>query len=100
MKPSLSAARQRQPKPMTKDEFEKCLKVIGWPEDILRRRVGIKRMPGRQKIRPANFTLQQTRCIRWLALKPKWRKYVEDLAEKFPGVTLESVRPFRPDAKD
>ena len=95
----MSAAVQRRPKPMTKEEFEKCLKVIGWPEDILRRRVGIKRMPGRQKIRPANFTLQQTRCIRWLALKPAWRTYVEQLAKHFPEVTLDSVRPFKAEPK-
>lgn len=82
-----------RPKPMTQDEFDACVRKIGWAESEVRRRVGIPVLPTRRRIKPADFTRQQVRCIRFLALNAELRSKMEEVVKHFPQVKMLAVRP-------
>ena len=82
-----------RPKPMTTEEYTKILGAIGWTDIEMRKRLGIRRPIGKQPIPPTKFTLQQTRCCRFLALNTEFRKTIERAVLSFPELEITSVRP-------
>lgn len=82
-----------RPKPMSQEEFEACVRKIGWAESEVRRRVGIPVLPTRKRIKAADFTKQQVRCIRFLALNDELRSKVEEIVKHFPQAKMLAVRP-------
>jgi hypothetical protein len=82
-----------RPKPMSQEEFERCVAKIGWAESEVRRRVGIPVLPTRKRIKAAEFTRQQVRCIRLLALNSRLRSKVEEIVKYFPKAKMLAVRP-------
>jgi len=82
-----------RPKPMSQEEFERCVAKIGWAESEVRRRVGIKVLPSRKRIKTVDFTPQQVRCIRFLALNEQMRSLVLEAIRYFPATKVVAVRP-------
>ena len=82
-----------RPRPMTVEEFDKCVRIIGWVEDEVRRRCAIPVLPGRKKVKPANFTRQQLRCVRFLALNAEMKLKMEEVVKHFPQAKMLAVRP-------
>jgi hypothetical protein len=84
---------------MSQEEFERAVRATGWPESEVRRRVGIPVLPTRKRVKPDDFSPQQRRCIRFLAMNSEIRGWVERFKEAFPDTVLTAIRPVEPEQK-
>jgi hypothetical protein len=92
-------SKPKGPKPMSREELERAVRAIGWDEGEVRRRVGIPVLQTRKRIKSEEFTQQQTRCIRFLAMNPEIRSWVEQIKAAFPAMVMTAVRPVETDPK-
>ena len=91
---------QAPPKPfkkLTQAEFDRCIVKSGFHEIEIRRLIGYPAVPRRKQTKPEDFTMQQARAVRMLAVYPEFRDRIRTLLKDFPRLRIDAIRPL-PDA--